>query len=149
MKPLPIVWRRLVKDGETCDRCGGTYAELQRALSKLQAALRPLGIEPRLETQEIDEAAFRVEPLESNRIWIGGRPLEDWLGATAGRTRCCAACGDADCRTVEVGGRVFETIPENLIVRAALLAAAAIDEAPPAAGSTCCVPAAGESRQAE
>lgn len=149
MKLLPIVWQRLVRNGETCDRCGATHVELRRALTKLQEALRPLGIAPKLEMQAIDEATFRAGPLDSNRIWIGGRALEEWLGATAGSSRCCAACGDADCRTVELGGSVFEAIPEHLIVRAALLAAAAIDESPSTAAATCCLTAHLDDRQAE
>jgi hypothetical protein len=148
MKRLPIVWQRLVSNGETCDRCGATQGELRRALAKLELALRPLGIEPTLEMRAIDEATFRAGPLDSNRVWIGGRPLEEWLGAATGSSPCCAACGDADCRTVELGGQVFETIPEDLIVRAALLAAAAID-ASPSAIPACCAPTPLDRRQAE
>jgi hypothetical protein len=33
-------------------------------------------------------------------------------------------CGDSDCRTVEIRGTVFETIPERLILKAGLRAAA-------------------------
>ncbi len=123
MKPLTILWQRLVKEGQTCDRCGGTQLELQRAVERLQGALAPLGFEPRLETQEIDEPAFHNAPLESNRIWIAGVPMEDWLGARVGASRCCAACGDSDCRTVSVDNINFETIPAALIVKAALAAA--------------------------
>lgn len=126
MTALPIVWQRLVKDGATCDRCGGTYAELQKALVTLDRELRPLGIEPFVELREIDEATFRADPSASNRIWIAGVPLEDWLGAGVGKSRCCAACGDADCRTVTVDETTFETIPVDLIVRAALRAAATL-----------------------
>ncbi len=106
MKPLPIVWQRLVSpEGKTCDRCNATYQEMQRAVGKLKAALGPLGIEPTLETREIDEQAFKADPSESNRIWIAGRPMEEWLGANVGRSRCCSVCGDSECRTVEVGGQ--------------------------------------------
>jgi hypothetical protein len=126
MMPLPIVWQRLVRDGETCPRCGETGQELQRALDSLRIALRPLGIEPRLEAQEVGEAAFAAEPLSSNRLWIAGRPLEDWLGARVGQSRCCAACGDAECRTLELGDRRFEAVPAELIVEAALQAAAEV-----------------------
>ena len=35
----------------------------------------------------------------------------------------CALCGEFNCRTVEVGGSVFEAVPEELIVKAALVAA--------------------------
>jgi Domain of unknown function (DUF2703) len=136
MKPLPIVWQRLVSaDGRTCDRCNSTHQEMQRAVGKLKAALAPLGIEPTLETREIDEKAFKADPFESNRIWIAGRPMEEWLGANVGSSRCCSVCGDSECRTVEVGGSKFEAIPEELVVKAALIAASqllnATTEAPP------------------
>jgi len=124
MKPLTITWQRLVKEGRTCDRCGGTQLELEKAVDRLQSALAPLGFEPCLETQQIDAPAFHASPLESNRIWIAGVPLEDWLGAREGTSRCCAACGGADCRTVRLADHTFEVIPADLIVRAALVAAA-------------------------
>lgn len=125
MKSLPIVWQRLVSsDGETCDRCHGTYQEVERAVGKLKEALRPLGIEPTLETREMDEESFKADPSASNRIWIAGRPLEEWLGANVGGSRCCSVCGHAECRTVEIAGSVFEVIPEELILQAALVAAA-------------------------
>lgn len=125
MERLRIVWQRLVKtEGQTCDRCSATYGALGRAIAKLKDALGPLGLEPTLETKEIDEESFKADPSLSNRIWIAGRPLEEWLGARVGGSRCCSVCGDSDCRTVEVGGTVFEAIPEELILKAALVAAA-------------------------
>lgn len=125
MKLLPIIWQRLVSsDGKTCDRCNATYQEMQRAISKLKEALRPLDIEPTLETREIDEESFKADPSASNRIWIAGRPFEEWLGARVGGSRCCSVCGDSECRTVEMEGTVFEAIPEKLVLKAALIAAA-------------------------
>ena len=125
MKPLRIVWQRLVSTaGQTCDRCGATHEGLQSATAKLKDALAPLGLEPTLETKEIDERSFQADPSLSNRIWIADRPLEEWLGATVGSSRCCSVCQDSACRTVEVGGTVFEAIPEELILKAALVAAA-------------------------
>ena len=123
MKPMTILWKRLVTNGQTCPRCGDTGRELEAAVNKLKVVLGPLGIEPLLQTQEIDEATFKTNTAESNRVWIQGRPLEDWLGADVGMSRCCSACGDSDCRTIEVGGRVYETIPEEQIVKAGLIAA--------------------------
>lgn len=124
MKSLPIIWQRLVNsDGKTCDRCSATYQEMRRAVEKLKEALRPLGIEPTLEAREIDEESFKANPRESNRVWIAGRPIEEWLGARVGGSRCCSVCGESECRTVEVGGTVFEAIPEKLLLKAALVAA--------------------------
>ena len=126
MPSLPIRWQRLVKDGRTCTRCGDTEGEVRRATDTLRAVLAPLGIEPQLEVADIDEAAFAASPLESNRIWIADRPLEDWLSSSVGSSRCCSVCGDYDCRTIEIQGTTFKAIPERLIVKAGLLAAAAL-----------------------
>jgi hypothetical protein len=140
MKPLLITWKRLVKDGETCQRCGSTQQNVLGAITKLDAALRPLGIQPALDTLEIDDASFRADPSESNRIWIAGKPMEEWLGASIGKSPCCSVCGDQPCRTLEVGGNTYEAIPEDLIVRAAVIAASGmIGPTPePAASSACC-----------
>jgi hypothetical protein len=36
MKTLPIIWKRLVSaEGKTCERCGATRSEMQRAVAKL------------------------------------------------------------------------------------------------------------------
>lgn len=144
MKTLPIIWQRLVSpEGQTCDRCNATHQELRRAVEKLKEALGPLGIEPVLEVREIDEESFKANPRESNRVWIAGRPIEEWLGARVGSSRCCPVCGESECRTVEVGGSVFEAIPERLFLKAALLAASelldpATEGASRQGGRPCC-----------
>ena len=139
MKPLMIVWQRLVKDGETCDRCGSTREAVVGALAQLEASLHPLGIQPVLETRVLDEAAFVADPSASNRIWIADRPMEEWLGASVGMSPCCSVCGDLPCRTLEVAGTSFEAIPEDLIVKAALIAVARmIEPAQPQAESPAC-----------
>jgi hypothetical protein len=83
-----------------------------------------LDIELKLETIEIAQETFKDDPLASNRIWLGGKSLEEWLGARVGSSRCCSVCGESRCRTLEIEGAVFEAVPENLILTAALLAAA-------------------------
>jgi hypothetical protein len=102
-------------------------------MDKLRMSLGPLGIEPVLEVRELDEAAFQANPSESNRIWIAGRPLEDWLGANVGSSQCCSVCGTSHCRTVQVGSATFETISEPLFLKAALAAAAHVLDLPEAA----------------
>ncbi len=124
---LEIVWQRLVSDeGGTCPRCGATQAAVHAAVNTLTEVLGPLGIEPTLETRSLDRVAFEASPLESNRIWIAGEPLEAWIGGEIGGTRCCTVCGDNDCRTLELDGTTFEAIPERLIVKAGLAAAASL-----------------------
>ena len=124
MKTLTITWQRLIDStGSTCPRCAGTQHEVQRAVDRLRAALEPLGVRPVLDMREIDPAAFLQQPDQSNRIWVGGRPLEDWLGARSGSSQCCDACGDEECRTLEIDGTSHEVVPEALLVRAGLIAA--------------------------
>jgi len=124
MGSLPIVWQRLVAGGRTCDRCAGTQLEVERAVTVLERTLHPLNIQPELVATTIDHESFKAKPGESNRIFIAGRPIEEWLQARVGSSRCCSVCGESDCRTVEVGGTTFETIPERLIIKAALIAVA-------------------------
>jgi hypothetical protein len=123
MKTINIVWQRLVDEsGQTCDRCGGTEQELHKALRFLTRSLAPIGIAFSLETRAMDNQEFSQNPSESNRIWIDGKLLEKWLKGETGVSPCCGPCGEAQCRTVTVEGATFETIPAELIIKAALLA---------------------------
>lgn len=140
MPELRILWQRLVDDaGNTCERCGNTQLELEHAVQKLRQVLLPLGLEPILEQKTLDAHSFVSDPSQSNRIWINGKALEEWIDGEVGMTPCCTTvCEDAECRTMEVGNDVFEVIPEELIVKAALLAAA---ELVSPTTRTCCDPA--------
>jgi hypothetical protein len=125
MKTLSIRWQRLVDgQGQTCPRCAATGDSVAVAVARLRDALRPLDIAVIADLRPLTQAQFDAAPLESNRVWINDRPLEEWVGATAGSSRCCSSCGDADCRTVEVGGATLEALPVPLILKAGLLAAA-------------------------
>jgi hypothetical protein len=123
---LPIVWQRLVSGGETCPRCGSTQGAIERAVATLTEILRPLNIELTVETIALDQASFDEAPAESNRIWIAGRPLEDWVGAEVSASQCCSVCGNNNCRTLQIDGESYESVPEMLIVKAGLAAASSL-----------------------
>lgn len=123
-KKLSILWQRLVtSNGDTCERCGQTYMEMVRAVEILKEQLSSSGIEPVLKTKELTEAEFKAKPSESNRIWINDKPIEEWLDADVGKSPCCSACGDEHCRTLELGNRIYERIPQALIIEAGIRAA--------------------------
>jgi len=125
MKTLTIRWKRLVDEGDqTCPRCGSTGETVRSAADKLKKALAELGIEVLLKTETLDFPMFTRDPLQSNRIWVGEKPLEEWIGAAVGQSPCCDVCADAECRTLSIGNNTFEGIPERLIIQAGLLAAA-------------------------
>ncbi len=125
MKAITIRWKRLV-DGEdrTCPRCGITGETVQSAVGKLKKSLAELGIEVILKMEALNFPMFSRDPLQSNRIWVGEKPLEEWVGASVGQSPCCGVCTDSECRTLIIGGNTFEEIPERLIIQAGLLAAA-------------------------
>jgi len=125
MKILRIKWQRLVDtSGDTCPRCRETGQAVDSAVEKLERALAPLGIQVEAQMTEISPETFAENPIESNKIRINGRLLEEWLGGTTGTSPCCDACGDAECRTTTIAGATYEAIPEHLIVQAGLMAAA-------------------------
>lgn len=139
MTDLTIAWQRLVDAGQTCPRCADTGSEVRAAAATLTAALAPLGLTVRLIEGTIDLAEFEQAPLESNRVLIAGRPVEEWLGGATGQSPCCDVCGPNDCRTITVDGATHETVPADLIIRAGLLAAADL-LAQPSTPETCCGP---------
>ncbi len=136
MKTMTIRWQRLVDEkGLTCDRCGDTGLAVEEAYLKLKNSM-PLGIDVVLKKETITTSAFSEAPLESNRIWIGEKPLEEWLGATTGQSQCCSVCGDNDCRTTIMDGVSYEAIPTELIVKAGLIAGSELIGAESSGG--CC-----------
>ncbi|MFA6147888.1 MAG: DUF2703 domain-containing protein [bacterium] len=140
MNVLQIRWIRLVDEkGRTCDRCGTTETAVEEAVNKLKGSLKGLGIDVTLEKSAISPSEFSKDTLQSNRIWINGKPIEEWLWATSGQSKCCTVCGESDCRTVTVGGKTYEAIPSELIVKAGLHAAAELLHDKPV--SPCCPPA--------
>lgn len=125
MKKLTIRWQRLVDEtGSTCPRCSDTGDNVERVFARVKQSLSGLNVEVELTRESLGFSVFTKDPLQSNRVWIGDKPLEEWIGATVGKSQCCDVCGDAECRTISTENNTYETIPENLIVRACLLAAA-------------------------
>ncbi len=124
MRTLMIKWQRLVDGkGKTCPRCAATGKALAEAERCMKAALAAKGVKVKIERKAITSGEFEKAPQRSNLIEINGRPLEQWVGGKKGRSKCCKSCGDAQCRTVNVGGHIHEAIPVPLILRAALVAA--------------------------
>ncbi len=127
MKSLVVEWQRLLdEEKQTCPRCSSTEQEVEKAVSSLKRELAPYGIEVSLRKTAIDPESFKKDVLESNKIVIAGKTLEDWLGAQTGQSKCCNVCGDSECRTVEYGGSTHEAIPADMIVRAGITAAASL-----------------------
>jgi len=70
----------LISKGETCPRCGSTEQEIEKAVLTLKQSFAALGIKVILEKEQISDTEFQKDPLQSNRIWINNRLLEDWVG---------------------------------------------------------------------
>jgi hypothetical protein len=124
MKNLHIEWQRLLDDREqTCQRCGFTEQEVEKANRELEKSLKPFGISVQLVKKTLDHGRFKEDPLQSNKILINGRMLEEWLDAQTGQSPCCGPCGEVECRTIEFNEQTYETITADLIVNAGVRAA--------------------------
>jgi hypothetical protein len=145
IRAINIKWQRLLDDqGQTCPRCRATGEVVQEAVRSLSLSLFPLRIGVRLQEEILDTTEFAADPSQSNRIWIEDRPIEDWLGAQTGQSACCDACGDAECRTMEIDGQTYEAIPSEMIIRAGLMAASGL-MGERVQQSCCCTPTTNES----
>ncbi len=139
---LTINWQRLVGEtGKTCQRCSDTQREVRAAADILKRSLRPLNINVLVEEVPMSPEAVAKDISQSNRVFVDGRPLADWLGGTVGMSPCKSCCPDlgldVKCRTLTVDGKTYAAIPATLIVRAGLRAADnALAKRPPA--KPCC-----------
>jgi len=123
-KVLIIGWQRLMSNGKTCPRCGSTESELDKAIAILDNALKSMGIKVELQKTELSLEDFKKNSEKSNMIFFNGIPMEELIEAETGHSQCCDVCGDEECRTVEVGGKSYEVIPSDMIVKAGLIAGA-------------------------
>ena len=142
MKPVVVEWRHLAVEGETCDRCGGTGANVRAAIEAMRPVLAAKGIP--IELREVELPPEEIA--HSNEVLVDGTLIEELVGGERALSGC-ASCGDlvgepCACRTVRVGGEEHEELPESLI--AAAIMTVTNRQEPPAGdgdcgcGSSCC-----------
>lgn len=141
-RTLRINWQRLVDEaGGTCQRCATTQHEVRLAAGTLARSLRPLNMQVVLEERPITAEECAKDVSQSNRVFLDGRSLADWLGGTIGMSPCESCCPklgpNVECRTLTVDGHTHEAIPATLIVRAGLRAAEAALVAEPTTRPCC------------
>ncbi len=89
METLVMEWQRLVDEqNKTCERCNSTEQEIDKAILSLKQELGPFGIDVSLVKKAIDPEKFKKDALQSNKILVAGRTLEEWLGAETGQSTC-------------------------------------------------------------
>lgn len=120
MKTHLIEWRRLVKRGQTCNRCEDTGTTLRRVVRELNAQCGKERARFRLKTVRLP--ATRLA--ESNLILVDGKPLEELVPGVKVTKTDCSSCTDlvgeaTQCRAVVANGRTHEAVPSDLI-RAAI-----------------------------
>jgi len=116
MKTIEILWKHLDVNGKTCDRCHRTGDEIRQFVDRLHEEC--LGKDVRIALREVKLTENEIE--ESNRIFINGIPIEDFLPDAGVSQNDCLSCTDllgssTRCRTIIHSGREYETIPQELI----------------------------------
>jgi len=123
-KELVIEWKHIEKDvGNTCERCQETGMTLAAVLAEIGTLLEMEGISVRMVETVLENDAVA----ESNSLLFNGVPIEELLeGIEVTATSCSCSCetceGDAECRALRYNGEEYETIPPELIGRAAVKA---------------------------
>ncbi|WP_214021592.1 DUF2703 domain-containing protein [Methanoculleus sp.] len=120
-KELVIEWKHIGKDvGNTCERFQETGMTLAAVLAEISTLLEMEGISVRMVETVLENDAVA----ESNSLLFNGVPIEELLeGIEVITTPCSCSCetceGGAECRTLRYNGEEYETIPPELIGRAA------------------------------
>ncbi len=123
MTPLVVEWRHLAVEGETCERCDATGANVRAAVEAMGPVLAARGIV--LELREVELPPDEIA--HSNEVQVDDTLIEELVqGETA--VSDCASCGDlvgssCSCRAVKVGDEEHEELPEAMIAAAIMTAA--------------------------
>lgn len=125
MDTLVIEWRHIGRDIEnTCERCGATGRAVMDVVEQIRPILEEEGIAVRVVETVLENEAIT----ESNSILFNGVALEILIEGMEVTSTPCASCScitgqdDVECRAVEYNGERYESIPPELIARAALKA---------------------------
>ncbi len=116
MREVTVEWLHLDVDGNTCNRCGDTGAEVAAAVAGLRRECAPAGVAIRLVETRLDGADIA----RSNLVRVDGVPVEELVPGGEASTSPCGSCSDLtgreeSCRTVVRFGAVHETVPRELI----------------------------------
>ena len=122
---LVVEWRHIGRDIEnTCERCGETGKVVMDVVEQIRPILEEEGITVRFVETVLENEAIA----ESNSILFNGVLLEDLIKGIEVTSTPCTSCAcitgqdGAECRAVEYNGERYESIPPDLIARAALRA---------------------------
>lgn len=117
---LEVLWQRVTVNARTCARCADTGLNVRRAVDELEMLLAPHGVTVQLVEKPLPPFAVQ----QSNRVFLGGLPLEEILGAQVAMNHCQSCCdllgAQTDCRVLRLGGRDYEELPSELVVQAGM-----------------------------
>lgn len=117
---VSIEAHRIMLDDHACDRCGESVSSALTVARQLEMELAAYNI-------VVDYVEIAVEPsahAQSNRVFVNGRPVEEWVGGETIWTTC-PSCTDifgevACCAAIRVGDAMYDSVPPDMIRRAAL-----------------------------
>lgn len=112
----------LYLDLQICDRCIGTDAVLEEALTEVTPALNAAGYQVEYQKIEISSAqiAEKYHFLSSPTVLVNGHDI-----CSAVKENACGCCSDisgtvVDCRVFEHEGKTYEVPPKQMLAEAVL-----------------------------
>jgi hypothetical protein len=119
MEVSTIRIRHYAPEGAQCAPVKETYETLSNMMEQLGPKLARIGFPVTLEkaSSEGDPSKNNMVTLESAGIDFPETPLDEILGLEASPKPCDCSAGEGhgECRTIEVAGETYQTIPPGLI----------------------------------
>jgi len=112
----------LYLDLDVCDRCAGTWENLEEALSSVSKVLEAAGVNVVLNKVHVktEEEAIKYQLVTSPTIRVNGRDIQMEVKETLCDS-CGSLCGeDVDCRVWVYNGEEYSVPPRAMIVDAIL-----------------------------
>jgi len=121
MSTITIEWFFHERNGSTCARCTESLRAIRKALQRVSRVLQDRGIGIDLKEHPLDENMID----RSNSVTINGRDVIELLNERGDIYTFCRSCTDligkpTECRAFIYENKAYESIPEDMLVRAIL-----------------------------
>jgi len=126
MKKILVEWFCFDKAGQTCGRCDDSFQVIKKTVEKMLPTLTERDIVVDLKAHVLDESRIDY----SNTVTINGKDILEIMNERDDIFTYCRSCTTltgkpTECRAFIYKNKAYESIPEEMLREAILLAASA------------------------